>query len=81
LKFYAERIARLPSLSSESIDFATAAALAGNARRIGKGKPGLIDGLIAAIAVRTGATVATQNTKDFSAMGCPCENPLLKNPD
>jgi predicted nucleic acid-binding protein len=36
----------------------------------------LLDGLIAAIALRTGATVATRNEKDFKAMGCPCENPL-----
>jgi predicted nucleic acid-binding protein len=77
VRFYSERIARLPSFSSEPADFAAAAALAGNARRGAKGKPGLIDGLIAAIAIRTGATVATQNTKDFTAMGCPCANPLL----
>ncbi|HET7625490.1 MAG TPA: hypothetical protein VFM25_09510 [Verrucomicrobiae bacterium] len=25
---------------------------------------------------RIGATVATRNLKDFSSMGCPCENPL-----
>jgi predicted nucleic acid-binding protein len=81
LQFYSERMAALPSFSSETADYAKAAALAGNARRAGKGKPGLIDGLIAAIAIRTGATVATQNTKDFDAMGCPCENPLLKKVD
>jgi predicted nucleic acid-binding protein len=80
-QFYADRIAGLPSFSSEPADYAKAAALAGDARRGGKGKPGLMDGLIAAIAIRTGATVATQNTKDFGAMGCPCENPLLKNLD
>src|SRR5580704_3490739 len=44
--FYSERIAGLPSFSSESADFAKAAPLAGDARRLGKGKPGLIDGLI-----------------------------------
>jgi predicted nucleic acid-binding protein len=80
-RFYSERIAGLPSFSSEPADYAKAAALAGDARRSAKGKPGLIDGLIAAIAIRTGATVATQNTKDFDAMGCPCANPLLKSTD
>jgi predicted nucleic acid-binding protein len=81
VQFYTERMAGLPSFSSESADYAKAAALAGDARRSGKGKPGLIDGLIAAIAIRTGATVATQNTKDFDAMGCPCANPLLNRLD
>ena len=81
VQFYSERIAGLPSFSSEPADYAKAAALAGDARRNAKGKPGLIDGLIAAIAIRTGATVATQNTKDFDAMGCPCANPLLKSLD
>ena len=76
LQFYAERIAGLPSFVSEPADYAKAAELAGNARRTGQGKPGLIDGLIAAIALRTGATVATRNTKDFDAMGCLCANPL-----
>ncbi len=79
VQFYSERIAGLPSFSSEPADYARAAALAGDARRNAKGKPSLIDGLIAALAMRTGAKVATQNTKDFDAMGCPCENPLLKN--
>jgi predicted nucleic acid-binding protein len=81
VQFYSERIAGLPSFSSEPGDYAKAAALAGDARRHAKGKPGLIDGLIAAIAIRTGATVATQNTKDFDAMGCPCANPFLKSSD
>ena len=76
LQFYAERIAGLPSFASEPADYAKAAELAGAARRTGKGKPGLIDGLIAALALRTGATVATRNTKDFDAMGCLCANPL-----
>jgi predicted nucleic acid-binding protein len=79
--FYSERIAGLPSFSSEPADYAKAAAMAGDARRNGKGKPGLVDGLIAAIVIRTGATVATQNTKDFDAMGCPCANPFLKKVD
>ena len=81
VQFYSERITGLPSFSSEPADYAKAAVLAGDARRNAQGKPGLIDGLIAAIAIRTGATVATQNTKDFDAMGCPCANPLLKNLD
>lgn len=68
--------AALPSFVSEPADYARAAELAGNARRAGQGKPGLIDGLIAAIALRTGAMVATQNTKDFDAMGCPCANQI-----
>jgi len=75
-QFYADRIAHLPSFGSDSADYARAAILAGEARRLGKGKPGLADGLIAAIALRTGAKVATRNTADFQAMGCPCENPL-----
>jgi predicted nucleic acid-binding protein len=78
LEFYSERIAALPSFQSEPGDYAKAAALAGGARRNARGKPGLIDGLIAAIAIRTGATVATQNIKDFEAMGCPCSNPFLR---
>jgi predicted nucleic acid-binding protein len=76
-QFYSDRIAHLSSFASEAADFAKAATLAGEARRLGKGKPGLIDGLIAALALRTGAKVATRNVTDFSAMGCPCENPLL----
>jgi len=75
-QFYGDRIVHLPSLSSEPADYAKAANLAGEARRSGKGKPGLVDGLLAAIALRTGATVATRNLTDFKAMGCPCENPL-----
>lgn len=74
IKFYADRLAGLPSFCSEPADYAKAAEWAGDARRRAKGKPGLIDGLIAAIAIRTGAKVATQNTKDFDAMGCPCAN-------
>src|SRR5580692_10614183 len=80
VQFYSERIAGLPSFPSDPVDYAKAARLAGDARRSGRGKPGLIDGLIAAIAIRTGATVATQNLKDFEAMGCPCANPLQEAP-
>jgi len=76
VQFYSERIFGLRSFPSEPPDYAKAAELAGDARR--NGKPGLLDGLIAAIAIRTGAKVATQNTKDFDAMGCPCANPLVK---
>ena len=76
LKFYAERIAQLPSFASEAADYAAAAALAGDARRKGRGKPSLADGLLAAIALRIGATVATRNLTDFQGMGCPCANPL-----
>lgn len=50
--------------------------LAGEARRLGQGKPGIVDGLLAAIALRTGATIATRNLGDFKAMGVPCQNPL-----
>jgi predicted nucleic acid-binding protein len=75
-QFYADRIAHLASLASEPADYAKAAALAGEARRLGKGKPGLIDGLIAALALRTGAKVATRNVADFLGMGCKSENPL-----
>jgi predicted nucleic acid-binding protein len=75
-QFYSDRIALLPSFASEPLDYAKAAALAGEARRGGKGKPSLVDGLLAAIALRTGAKVATRNLTDFKAMGCPCENPF-----
>lgn len=75
-QFYADRIAHLPSFASDAADYAKAASLTGEARRLGKGKPGLVDGLLAAIALRTGAKVATRNIADFKAMGCPCENPL-----
>ena len=78
-QFYADRIAHLPSFASDPADYAKAASLAGESRRLGKGKPGLVDGLLAAIALRTGAKVATRNIADFKAMGCPCENPL-ENP-
>jgi predicted nucleic acid-binding protein len=76
IEFYSQTIARLPSLSSEPSDYLQAAELAGGARRAGKGSPGLVDGLIAALALRTSATVATRNTRDFNAMNCPCFNPV-----
>ena len=60
----------------EPSDFEVAAKLAGEARRAGKGKPSLADALLAEVALRTEATVATGNLKDFQAMGCPCRNPL-----
>ena len=75
-QFYAQTIALLPSLPSDPSDYAKAAQLAGDARRTGKGSPGLVDGLIAALALRTSATVATRNTRDINAMNCPCFNPL-----
>jgi len=75
-EFYSARVAQLPSFSSDPADYEKAANLAGEARRLGKGKPGLIDGLLAALALRLGAKVATRNTTDFEAMGCACENPL-----
>jgi predicted nucleic acid-binding protein len=77
-QFYTDRIAHLPSFTSEPADYAKAATLAGEARRLAKGKPSLIDGLIAALALRTGAKVATRNVTDFKAMGCACENPLTQ---
>jgi len=77
IAFYSKTIAQLPSLASESNDYVAAAQLAGHARRRGKGSPGLVDGLIAALALRTSATVATRNTRDFTAMNCPCLNPLI----
>ena len=80
IEFYSGTIALLPSLASEPNDYVKAAELAGLARRNGKGSPGLVDGLIAALALRTSATVATRNTRDFNAMNCPCFNPLVVNP-
>lgn len=75
-KFYDEKIAVLNSLSSQPEDYELAARIVGEAWRGGNGSPDLMDGLVAAIALRAGATVATRNVKDFKAMGCPCENPL-----
>jgi hypothetical protein len=74
--FYRDRISKIASFSNEAADFELAARLAGEARRNGKGNPSLVDGLLAAIAIRTGSKVATRNRKDFEAMGCPCTNPL-----
>jgi predicted nucleic acid-binding protein len=79
-QFYTDRIAHLSSLAAEPADYLKAAALAGDARRFGKGKPGLVDGIIAAIALRTGAIVATRNVTDFKAMGCRSENPFQTIP-
>jgi predicted nucleic acid-binding protein len=79
-QFYADRIAQLPSFASDPADYAKAASLAGEARRSGKGKPGLVDGLLAAIALRMAAKVATRNVTDFQAMGCPCQNPFGPGP-
>jgi len=79
-QFYADRISGLASLSNEPADYEAAARMAGEARRQGKGAPGVVDGLLAAIAIRTGATVATRNETDFKAMSCPCSNPLKNFP-
>jgi predicted nucleic acid-binding protein len=76
LKFYSERIAALSSLANQPEDYERAAMLAGEAWKNSLGTPDLMDALVAAIALRTGSTVATRNLKDFKAMGCPCENPL-----
>jgi predicted nucleic acid-binding protein len=74
--FYRNQVANLASLSFEPADFETGARMAGEARRNGKGGPSLVDGLLAAVAIRSGATVATKNVSDFKSMGCPCFNPL-----
>jgi toxin FitB len=79
-QFYGNRVLLLASLPCEPADYETAARIAGEARRSSKGKPSLVDGLVAAIALRTGATVATRNATDFNAMGCPCEDPLKPTP-
>jgi predicted nucleic acid-binding protein len=73
LKFYDDVISELSCLSNQPEDFEQAARLVGEASQ---GSPKLMDGLLAAIALRTGATVATRNLKDFKGMGCPCVNPL-----
>jgi toxin FitB len=78
--FYRNRIRGLASFPCEVEDYEIAARMAGEARRTGKGSPSLADGLLAAIAMRNGASVATRNIKDFKAMGCPCSNPLLEAP-
>ena len=79
-RFYRDRISGLASLPSEAADYETAARLAGEARRKSRGNPSLVDGLLAAIALRKGAKVATRNIKDFQAMNCPCGNPLKDFP-
>jgi len=76
-QFYAARIAGLVSLANDSADYETAARMAGEARRSGKGSPGVVDGLLAAIALRTGSKVATRNVRHFQAMGCACADPLV----
>ena len=75
-KFYRQHISRLASLPNEPEDYASAARMAGDARRTGKARPSLADGLLAAVALRTDATVATRNLRDFEAMGCPCAQPF-----
>lgn len=75
-QFYRQQILSFACLTNEPADYEAAARLTGEARRSGRGKPSLVDGLLAAIAIRLGATVATRNLKDFEAMGCPCANPL-----
>jgi predicted nucleic acid-binding protein len=77
-QFYSDHISLLPSFAMDADDYVKAATLAGEARRLGKGKPSLVDGLVAAIALRSGFKVATRNLTDFNAMGCPCENPLVR---
>lgn len=77
-QFYRDHIAKLPSFPCELADYEKAAQMAGEARRQGKGKPSVVDALLAAIALRTDATVATRNVTDFAAMGCPCQDPLQK---
>jgi len=78
-QFYRDRLAPMPSFANESGDYETAARMAGEARRLGRGKPSLADALLGAIALRTGAIVATQNLKDFAAMGVSSENPLVND--
>jgi len=79
-QFYRDRIRGMASVPNEVADYETAARMVGEARRQGKGKPGIVDGLLAAVALRTGATVATRNLTGFNAMGAPCENPLESAP-
>ena len=74
-QFYRQYISQIPSFANESGDYEIAARMAGEARRH-EHKTSLVDGLLAAIALRTGATVATRNIADFKALGCPCKNPL-----
>jgi len=78
--FYRDNVQTLACLPCETPDYETAARMAGEARRNGQGKPSLVDGLIAAIALRSGATVATRNLSDFKSMGCPCADPLEHPP-
>ncbi|MCX6926063.1 MAG: type II toxin-antitoxin system VapC family toxin [Verrucomicrobia bacterium] len=79
-RFYQHWLKGIASLPCELSDYETGARLAGEARRNGRGNPSLVDGLLAAIAFRKGAKVATKNLKDFKAMNCPCDNPLEQLP-
>jgi predicted nucleic acid-binding protein len=74
--FYAGHVARLASRPSDPADYDRAAKLAGEAWRTGQARPSLVDGLLAALALRENAIVATRNLKDFQAMGCPCAIPF-----
>lgn len=74
--FFRERVRAVPALPNEAQDFERAARLAGEVWRTTQHQPSLVDALLAAIALRTGATVAMRNLKDFEAMGCPCADVL-----
>jgi predicted nucleic acid-binding protein len=63
--FYRHRIAGLASLSCEVADYETGARLVGEARRKGKGNPSLVDGLLAAIALRKGGKGCDKEHQGF----------------
>lgn len=58
-------------------DMRRGAELAGTARRENRGKPGLLDGIRAAVALRLGWGVATNSVKDFVGAGVRCIRPLV----
>jgi predicted nucleic acid-binding protein len=72
-----EPLARYPHFPE---DFAEAARLIGEAIFASKAKPSFPDGLIAAVARRTGRVVWTRDETDFKAMGCRVENPFSEHP-
>jgi predicted nucleic acid-binding protein len=72
-----EPTTRFPHLPD---DFPEAARLIGEAIFNGTAKPSFADGLIAAVARRTGRTVWTTDETDFKAMGCDTFNPWAKTP-
>ncbi len=70
-------VRRLPHIPD---DFSEAARLIGEAIFASAAKPSFPDGLIAAVARRTGRIVWTADETDFQALGCQTFNPWAHKP-